>query len=139
MYMETRKRTPGKTYKTSEVNIDQIEFKDRELLGRCSKKVKGHSKSSVIIPDEFLQPYRDEIVKDTIAGVLKMFEHLPSDVLALIASSFENRLANQLGFEGAPVSWDDCQRKEKTRNLWIFEGTWKTKKEIVEGPLGGWT
>ncbi|GFP96884.1 hypothetical protein PHJA_001832500 [Phtheirospermum japonicum] len=83
-YMETRKRTPGKTYKTSEVNIDQIEFKDRELLGRWSKKAKGHSKSS---------PYRDEIVKDTIAGVLKMFEHLPSDVLAPIASSFENRLS----------------------------------------------
>ncbi|GFP83664.1 peroxisome biogenesis protein 22 [Phtheirospermum japonicum] len=77
MYMETRKRTPGKNYKTSEVNIVQQE---------------GHSKSSVIIPDEFLQPYRDEIVKDTIAGVLKMFKHLPSDVLAPITSSFENRL-----------------------------------------------
>ncbi|GFP98210.1 hypothetical protein PHJA_001965000 [Phtheirospermum japonicum] len=58
MYMETHKRTPGKNYKTAEVNI----------------------------------PYRDEIVKDTIAGVLKMLEHLPSDVLAPIASSFENRL-----------------------------------------------
>ncbi|GFQ06818.1 hypothetical protein PHJA_002825800 [Phtheirospermum japonicum] len=72
---------------------EQIEYKDQELLGRCSKKVKGHSKSSVIIPDEFLQPYRDEIVKDTIAGVLKMLEHLPYDVLAPIASSFENPLA----------------------------------------------
>ncbi|GFQ07077.1 hypothetical protein PHJA_002851800 [Phtheirospermum japonicum] len=92
MYMETHKRTPGKNYMTVEVNTEQIEYKDQELLGRCSKKVKGHSKSSVIIPDEFLQPYRDEIVKDTIAGVLKMLEHLPSDVLAPIASSFENRL-----------------------------------------------
>ncbi|GFP89358.1 hypothetical protein PHJA_001079500 [Phtheirospermum japonicum] len=71
MYMETHKRTPGKDYKTAEVNIEQIEYKDQELLGRCSKKVKGHSKSSVINLDEFLQPYRDEIVKDTIAGVLK--------------------------------------------------------------------
>ncbi|GFQ08090.1 hypothetical protein PHJA_002953000 [Phtheirospermum japonicum] len=82
MYMETHKRTPGKNYKTAEVNIEQIEYKDQELLGRCSKKVNGHSKSSVIISDEFLQPYRDEIMKDTIAGVLKMLEHLPSDVLA---------------------------------------------------------
>ncbi|GFQ07871.1 hypothetical protein PHJA_002931100 [Phtheirospermum japonicum] len=90
MYMETRKRTPVKNYKTSEVNLDQIEFKDQELLGRCSKKLKGHSKSSVIILNEFLQPYRDEIVKDAIAGVLKMFEHLPFDELAPIASSFEN-------------------------------------------------
>ncbi|GFP89271.1 hypothetical protein PHJA_001070800 [Phtheirospermum japonicum] len=80
MYMETHKRTPGKNYKTAEVNIEQLEYKDQKLLGRCSKKAKGHSKSSVIIPDEFLQPYRDEIVKDTIAGVLKMLEHLPSDV-----------------------------------------------------------
>ncbi|GFP92029.1 hypothetical protein PHJA_001347000 [Phtheirospermum japonicum] len=92
MYMETQKITPGKNYKTAEVNIEQIEYKDQELLGRCSKKVKGHSKSSVIIPNEFLQPYRDEIVKDTIAGVLRMLEHLPSNVLAPIASSFENRL-----------------------------------------------
>ncbi|GFP99961.1 hypothetical protein PHJA_002140200 [Phtheirospermum japonicum] len=54
MYMETHKRTPGKNYKTAEVNIEQIVYKDQELLGRCSKKVKGHSNSSVIIRDEFL-------------------------------------------------------------------------------------
>ncbi|GFP83616.1 hypothetical protein PHJA_000505000 [Phtheirospermum japonicum] len=110
MYMETRKRTPGKNYNTSEVNIDQIEFKDQELLGSCSKKVKGHSNSSVIIPDEFLHPYRDEIVKDTIVGVLKMFEHLPSDVLAPIASSFENRL-------GVPESATNVINGQSSREI----------------------
>ncbi|GFP93827.1 hypothetical protein PHJA_001527000 [Phtheirospermum japonicum] len=43
MYMETHKRTPGKNYKTAEVNIEQIEYKDQELLGRSSENVRTSS------------------------------------------------------------------------------------------------
>ncbi|GFP97403.1 hypothetical protein PHJA_001884400 [Phtheirospermum japonicum] len=143
MYMETHKRTPGKNYKTAEVRIEQIEYKDQELLGRCSKKVKGHSKSSVIIADEFLQPYRDEIVKDTIAGVLKMLEHLPSDVLAPIDSSFENRLGvpefttnlingqSSQGINDTELCQDDQAVPAHARSI-LFDSDWNGQSKKTQ-------
>ncbi|CAA0839974.1 Unknown protein, partial [Striga hermonthica] len=92
MYKETHKRAPGRKYTTPAVNIELPESKDNGLLGRCSKRVKRPCKSDVLIPDEFLKPFKDEIVKDTLAGVLKIFERLPIEILNPINSSLENSL-----------------------------------------------
>ncbi|XP_056683804.1 uncharacterized protein [Spinacia oleracea] len=118
LYKETRKRKVGKEYKTPyetiQSNIDKMEEVQRQRqidgdgaffevmnlensgkhkqLGRCSK-VKGKSKKAsvggVIIPDEYIQPYKDQIVKDTVAEVLKMFkQQLPPESFAHVMSSF---------------------------------------------------
>ncbi|CAA0810667.1 Unknown protein, partial [Striga hermonthica] len=77
MYTETHKRTSGRKYKTPEINDELSDSISNGLLGRCSKRVKRLSKSDVLIPEEFLKPFKDAIVKETLAGVLKVFEHLP--------------------------------------------------------------
>ncbi|XP_056690599.1 uncharacterized protein [Spinacia oleracea] len=118
LYKETRKRKVGKEYKTPyetiQSNIDKMEEVQRQRqidgdgaffevmnlensrkhkqLGRCSK-VKGKSKKAsvggVIIPDEYIKPYKDQIVKDTVVEVLKMFkQQLPPESFARVMSSF---------------------------------------------------
>lgn len=62
----------------------------RKLLGRCTKKVKRPSNSSVLIPDEFLEPYRAQIVKDTAAEIMRTLkQQLPSEMFSRI--SFEDQ------------------------------------------------
>lgn len=66
--------------------------KQRKLLGRYTKRVKGPSNSSVLIPDEFLEPYRAQIVKDTAAEIMRTLkQQLPSEIFSQIIPSFEDQ------------------------------------------------
>ncbi|KAL2894049.1 GPI transamidase component PIG-T [Bienertia sinuspersici] len=57
--------------------------KNQRQLGKCKKKggeSKRASVGGVIIPDEFLKPYKDQIVRDTVGEVMKMFkDQLPPE------------------------------------------------------------
>ncbi|KMT17680.1 hypothetical protein BVRB_2g036260 [Beta vulgaris subsp. vulgaris] len=73
------------------MNIDNSD-KQRQLE-RCStikgKKSEGTSAvGGVIIPDEFLKSYKDQIIKDTVGEVMKMFkEQLPLETFANLTRS----------------------------------------------------
>ncbi|KMS96128.1 hypothetical protein BVRB_001970 [Beta vulgaris subsp. vulgaris] len=73
---------------------------NQRQLGRCStikgKKSEGTSAvGGVIIPDEFLKPYKDQIIKDTVGEVMKMFkEKLPPKTFANLTRSLGNMSSN---------------------------------------------
>ncbi|KAL6569220.1 hypothetical protein OROHE_003501 [Orobanche hederae] len=69
---------------------------NQRQLGRYST-IKGkkskitRSVGGVIIPDEFLKPYKDQIVKDTVGEVMKMFkQQLPPETFTNLAQSLRN-------------------------------------------------
>ncbi|KAL2941286.1 putative cobyric acid synthase [Bienertia sinuspersici] len=131
LYQDSRKRKAGKTYKTSyeliQSNIDKTKevqmqkqidgdqaysvimnpdnSKNQRQLGKCSKKW-GESKRAsiggVIIPDEFLKPYKDQIVRDTVAEVMKMFkDQLPPETFANMTRSLGD-MSSGLDVTGDP-------------------------------------
>lgn len=60
----------------------------RALFGMCSKRVKGPPKSGMLIPDEFLQPYKTQFMDEATAQMMKILRQvLPSEMLARIAPS----------------------------------------------------
>ncbi|GFP83630.1 hypothetical protein PHJA_000506400 [Phtheirospermum japonicum] len=87
MYKETHKRIKGRKYKTPHMEEVPYLGKNR-LLGRCTKKEKQPSKSSVLIPDDFLLPYKAQLFKDAVGEVMKLLnDRIPSETLASVASS----------------------------------------------------
>ncbi|XP_048503448.2 uncharacterized protein LOC104896806 isoform X2 [Beta vulgaris subsp. vulgaris] len=114
LYKETRKRKADKNYKTSfepiqrniekmeevqkesQINGDDAYYKvmnKSEKLKKCAikGKCKGDYVGGVVIPDEFLQSYKDQIVKDTVREVMKTFEQqLEPGMFANLSHSLEN-------------------------------------------------
>ncbi|XP_057248929.1 uncharacterized protein LOC125495185 [Beta vulgaris subsp. vulgaris] len=114
LYKETRKRKADKNYKTSfepiqrniekmeevqkesQINGDDAYYKvmnKSEKLKKCAikGKCKGDYVGGVVIPDEFLQSYKDQIVKDTVREVMKTFEQqLEPRMFANLSHSLEN-------------------------------------------------
>ncbi|KAL2902524.1 putative cobyric acid synthase, partial [Bienertia sinuspersici] len=79
--------------------------KNQRQLGKCSKKW-GESKRAsiggVIIPDEFLKPYKDQIVRDTVGEVMKMFkDQLPPETFANMTRSLGD-MSSGLDVTGDP-------------------------------------
>lgn len=63
-----------------------------KLLGRRTTREKRPSKTGVLIPDEVLQPYKAQIVKETVGEVMKFLkDQIPSETLASIASSLNGQ------------------------------------------------
>ncbi|XP_021723102.1 uncharacterized protein LOC110690546 [Chenopodium quinoa] len=119
MYKESRKRKADKKYKTSyeptQSNIDKMEevqiqseidgdvayyevmnkpnnFGHRKKQqGICSLRGKSNNP---IIPDEFLKPYKDQIVKETVAELMKMLKQSDPEVLDTLTRSLENVSSN---------------------------------------------
>ncbi|XP_021746614.1 uncharacterized protein LOC110712449 [Chenopodium quinoa] len=118
VYKESRKRKPGKMYKTSsepaQSNIDKMEEVQMQSevdgdvayyevmnkpnnIGHKRKKsgigsLKGKS-NKPIIADEFLKPYKDQIVKETVAELLKTLKQHP-EALDTLTRSLGNESSN---------------------------------------------
>ncbi|KMT17550.1 hypothetical protein BVRB_2g037490 [Beta vulgaris subsp. vulgaris] len=82
--------------KESQINGDDAYYKvmnKSEKLKKCAikGKCKGDYVGGVVIPDEFLQSYKDQIVKDTVREVMKTFEQqLEPGMFANLSHSLEN-------------------------------------------------
>ncbi|KMT07928.1 hypothetical protein BVRB_6g145310 [Beta vulgaris subsp. vulgaris] len=82
--------------KESQINGDDACYKvmnKSEKLKKCSikGKCKGDYVGGVVIPDEFLQSYKEQIVKDTVREVMKTFEQqLEPGMFANLSHSLEN-------------------------------------------------
>ena len=50
------------------------------MVGKKKRKSNKATVGGVTVPEEFLQPYKDEIVMDTVAQLLTLFkQHLPPE------------------------------------------------------------
>lgn len=100
----------------------------RTLSGRCAKRLQKPSKSGMLIPDEFLQPYRAHIVKDTVGEVMKILQQaLPSDMLARITPSIidpSNNLLNKQSYQ--------CQVITNNYNFYDFHYIFKCLSTFIQ-------
>ncbi|XP_021747393.1 uncharacterized protein LOC110713238 [Chenopodium quinoa] len=119
VYKESRKRKADKQYKTSyeptQSNIDKMEEVQmqseidgdvayfevmnkpnnfglkKKQPGICSLRGKSNKP---IIPDEFLKPYKDEIVKETVAELMKTLKQIDPKVVDTLTRTVENVSSN---------------------------------------------
>ena len=73
--------------------------KKRQSRMCLAKKQKTNEATvgGVIVPEEFLQPYKEEIVKDTVAQLLTLFkQHLPPESFNQVITHMPGHQVNTL-------------------------------------------
>ncbi|XP_021773546.1 uncharacterized protein LOC110737501 isoform X2 [Chenopodium quinoa] len=136
MYKESRKRKADKKYKTSyeptqsnimeEVQIQseidgdvayyEVMNKPNNLGHRkkqpriCSLRGKSNKP---IMSDEFLKPYKDQIVRETVAELMKTLKQIDPEVLDTLTRSLENVSSNPELTDNIPIVHSNEQQRNK--------------------------
>ncbi|XP_021764663.1 uncharacterized protein LOC110729246 isoform X3 [Chenopodium quinoa] len=141
MYKESRKRKAHKKYKTSyeptQSNIDKMEevqiqseidgdvayyevmnkpnnFGHRKNQpGICSLRGKSNNP---IIPNEFLKPYKNQIVKETVVELMKTLKQIDPEVLDTLTRSVENVSSNPELTDHIPIVLSNEQQQNEMKN-----------------------
>ena len=83
----------------------------------CSLRGKSNKP---IIPDEFLKPYKDEIVKETVAELMKTLKQIDPKVVDTLTRTLENVSSNLEHRDQVPNLNSERQQNEVMVNIFTF-------------------
>ena len=78
--------------------------------GICSLRGKSNKP---IIPDEFLKPYKDQIVKETVAELMNTLKQIDPEVLDTLTRSLENVSSNPELTDHIPIVHSNEQQRNE--------------------------
>ncbi|CAO2812517.1 unnamed protein product [Amaranthus hypochondriacus] len=89
-----------------------------DIMTNLSSKILKKTVSTidvVIVPEEFLQPYKEEIVKDTVAQLLTLFkQHLPPESFNQVITHMLGHQVQEGRMETNHISDDEAACEQET-------------------------